>query len=374
MAHTKKYDVVVAGYTCVDLTPEFRSGNRSSITEIFRPGQLTEIDGISFLPGGVVPNTGMALKRFGKEVYLNGLAGDDFMGSTLTEWLGRYDLAEGIQITREEGTAFSIVIAPPGVDRIFLEATGCNRIFGTGHIDYEAAARSRIFHFGYPPLLKQFFSNDGEQLVKMFTKVQKAGIVTSLDFSLPDPDSASARVDWNRILKQLLPQVDICTPSLEEALQIIMPDEYTILRSKAGEQDLIDLIPDDLIRETGRKFIAYGVRILLIKAAHRGACLFTGDISTVNGRLGEILDKESWNHRELWQDAYPVNQALVKNATGAGDTAVAAFLAAILEGRCPDITLKYAALAGRNSLYCHNLYEELEDWQQMTGEIEKGTG
>jgi len=368
-----KYDVVVAGYTCIDLTPEFRKGKNASIAEILKPGQLTEIEGISFLPGGVVPNTGMVLKKFNNSVYLNGLIGDDFMGTALLEWLGRYGIEEGIQVTGKEGTGFSIVFAPPGVDRIFLEAIACNKIFDTVHINYEVVSRSRVFHFGYPPLLERFYSNRGSQLVEMFAEVQESGAVSSLDFSLPDPDSESSQLNWQGILSQVLPLVDICAPSLEEALQMLMPDDYTRIQSGSGQSDMINQIPLSLLREMGRRFISYGVKILLIKAAHRGAYLLCGDISSVNQKLGNTLDEEKWSFCEFWCNAYPAEEARVKNAIGAGDTAIAAFLSAILDGNGPLNSIKYACLAGRNSLYCNNLYEELRDWEEMKLEITKGS-
>ena len=65
----KKYDVIVAGYICVDLTPDFRKSETiSDISTLFVPGKLIEIEGLSFTLGGAVANTGMALKRFNKKV------------------------------------------------------------------------------------------------------------------------------------------------------------------------------------------------------------------------------------------------------------------------------------------------------------------
>src|SRR3989339_2036555 len=117
----KKYDVMVAGYTCVDMFPGFRkSKDNIVISELFIPGKLIEIDGLDISLGGLVPNTGLALKKFGKKVYLNGLIGDDFIGIIAKELFDRYGSSGGITITDKAGTAFSIVISPPGVDRIFL--------------------------------------------------------------------------------------------------------------------------------------------------------------------------------------------------------------------------------------------------------------
>ena len=166
------------------------------------------------------------MKKFSKKVLLNGLVGDDFIGKIAIEWLDKYNLSDGIKITDKAGTAFSIVIAPPGIDRIFLESPGCNQIFDTSFINFDAISQSRMFHFGYPPLLKQFYQNNGSQLVDLFSEIQKMGVVTSLDFSLPDPESESGRINWPEIMQKILPFTDIFVPSLEEVLQIMQPGEY----------------------------------------------------------------------------------------------------------------------------------------------------
>jgi len=52
------------------------------------------------------------------------------------------------------------------------------------------------------------------------------------------------------------------------------------------------------------------------------------------------LQEETWNNREILCNAYKVDQSKVMHATGAGDTAVAAFLSAILNGETPDAAHK----------------------------------
>lgn len=367
----KKYDAVIAGYLCIDMFPDFlRNENINDISSLFKPGKLIEIEGMDFTLGGVVANTGMAMKKFNKKVFLNGLIGDDFIGKIARDWLDKYDLSEGIKITGRAGTAFSIVLAPPGIDRIFLESPGCSKIFDTDFIDFDAISQSRIFHFGYPPLLRQFYLDNGNQLLSMFSKVQEMGVVTSLDFSLPDTQSESGKQDWPQILQRILPCTDIFVPSLEEVLQIMMPNEYEKIISSAGNSEIIDLIPINIIREIGKMIIDRGVKILLIKAGHRGIYLRTGDVSAINKKNGFSLSENDWNYRELWCNAYQTEPERVKNATGAGDTAVAAFLSAILDNQSSELALKYAAIAGRNNLYCQDIYEELNDWQNMEMEIE----
>lgn len=365
----KKYDAVIAGYFCVDMVPEFPENlQETSISGILKPGKLIEIGGLDFTLGGVVANTGMAMKKFGRKVVMNGLTGDDLLGKIARERLQKHDLLDGMQITSKAGTAFSIVLAPPGIDRIFLESPGCNQIFDAGFIDFEAVSQSRLFHFGYPPLLRQFYLNNGDRLLTLLSRVQQLGVVTSMDFSLPDRESESGQQDWLAMMERVLPYTDIFVPSLEEALQIMMPEQYEKIVSEAGDADIVDRIPIGLIREIGKRIIGCGVQVLMIKAAHRGVYLLTGYSSGLKER-GLNLDENDWNCRELWCNAYPADPGKVRNATGAGDTAVAAFLAALLDGNSPETALKYAVLAGRNNLYCRDLYEELDDWQRMDREI-----
>jgi sugar/nucleoside kinase (ribokinase family) len=101
----KKFDAVIAGYICVDLIPDFKKTQSiTSISNLFIPGKLIEIDGISFVLGGVVANTGLAMKKLNKKVLLNGIVGEDFIGKIAIEWLDKYYLSEGIKTTKKAGT------------------------------------------------------------------------------------------------------------------------------------------------------------------------------------------------------------------------------------------------------------------------------
>jgi sugar/nucleoside kinase (ribokinase family) len=370
----KKYDIAIAGYTCVDMIPSFNKTECfASISNLFKPGKLIEINGLDVVLGGVVANTGLALNNFNKKVFLNGLVGDDFMGKIAKEWFEKSNISEGIKTTKKAGTAFSIVLAPPGVDRIFLESPGCNQIFDTSYINFDAISQCRLFHFGYPPLLRRFFLNNGSQLVDMFSGIQEMGVVTSLDFSVPDPESESGKINWPRVMQSVLPFIDIFVPSLEEVLQIMIPSKYAEIQASCSNTEVISQIPTPLIREVGKMIIDCGVKIVLIKAGERGAYLLTGDVSPIHEKMGIHLPDKNWNFRELWCEAYPADNSKIINTNGAGDTAVAAFLSAILDGLCVESSLKYAAIAGRNTLYCHNIHTDLSDWSEMTKGINSET-
>jgi sugar/nucleoside kinase (ribokinase family) len=366
----KIYDAAVAGYTCVDLIPDFgRVRSFARISDLFRPGKLIETGGIRLVPGGVVPNTGLALKKFNKRVFLSGLVGNDFMGRIVLDWLSEMDLSEGMKITDKSNTAYSIVLAPPGLDRIFLESTGCNRQFNMESINIDAVSRSRIFHFGYPPLLRQFYLNSGSQLVELYSRIQKMGVVTSLDLSLPDKESESGKVDWNGLLRDVFPHTDLFVPSLEEIMQMMSVGTDLEALSSHDIKDSQEHGYINVIREIGYHVISLGVKILLIKAGCLGMYLLTGDIGEIHDKLEGRLNMQAWNNRELWCTAYPADPSKIVNSSGAGDTAIAAFLAALLNGEEPVTALKYAAIAGRNRLYCLQVENDLPDWQHMTHNI-----
>lgn len=361
-------DAVIAGYLGVDLVCDFKN---AGLLQLIRPGQLFEMKGIELALGGVVANTGMAMKKFGRQVYLNGLTGNDALGRMAKSVLEEYGIGEGISQTGSAGTACGIVMAAPGMDRIFFEYPGCNRFFGLSAVHLEAVACCRLFHFGYPPLLREVYLNNGRGLLEIFTAARDAGAVTSLDFSLPDRESESGSIDWLHILHNCLPLVDIFLPSIEEALQVLMPDQYAALLAE-GDETLVDRVPLRLVRQLGKMILDAGAAIALVKLAHRGIYMITGDCAAINRGRGFQLAADRWNYRELHCHAYPLETERVKNASGAGDTAVAAFLTALLDNEPPETAIRLAAMAGRNNLYCLDILEELTGWPEMQQALGSG--
>jgi len=376
MKHKRTYDAVICGYLCVDLVPIFKKHEGDAESEkldFLRPGMLTELDGMTFTLGGLVGNTGLVLHKIGKNVVLNGLIGRDYLGEFVVRQLDKYEITGDIASTAAAGTAFGIVLAPPGVDRLFLESPGCSRLFGLDSVNAEVIADSKLLHFGYIPLLKQFFENGGEQLRELLETSQGSGTVTSMDLSLPDSAGETAGVDWRAILGRVLPFTDILLPSIEEILCMMMPDVYSELSQKYGGQHIIDHVSWETLQRLGRELLAHGVKILMIKMAHRGVYLLTGDIATADGSGMLGLDVQAWSHQELFCEAYPLDETRAMNASGAGDTAAAAFLAALLDGAPPASALKLSAMAGRESLYCNDLYTELASWDEISENIDRET-
>ena len=53
-------------------------------------------------------------------------------------------------------------------------------------LDYGAIAKADMFHFGYPPLMRRIFEQDGRELQRLFRRVKETGATTSLDMAQPD--------------------------------------------------------------------------------------------------------------------------------------------------------------------------------------------
>jgi sugar/nucleoside kinase (ribokinase family) len=133
---------------------------------------------------------------------------------------------------------------------------------------------------------------------------------------------------------------------------------------------MVDLISMDMIRNIGRELIALGVKINLIKTGHRGAYLICGNTNGLD--LHSQIPVHKWNHCELWCDAFRADPSSIIHASGSGDIAVAAFLSAFLKDEKPAEALIYASLAGRNNLYCRDIYKDLPGWEEMKPEIKAG--
>jgi len=72
--------IIVAGHTCVDLIPDWNGKFEDII-----PGHLIVTGRMRFSTGGVVPNTGVDLKRLGLDPILIGKIGDDLIGKITLE-------------------------------------------------------------------------------------------------------------------------------------------------------------------------------------------------------------------------------------------------------------------------------------------------
>jgi sugar/nucleoside kinase (ribokinase family) len=370
-ASARPLDAVVAGYLGVDLTPGFNASRPVvPFPELFRPGKLIETEGLHISLGGAVANTGLAMLRFGRRVALTGCVGNDTLGDLAIARLAQAGVTGGIRRKDGARTAYGFVIAPPGQDRLFLEDAGGNRTYTAADVDYDAVAHSRLFHFGYPPLMEALWMDNGAELRRLLARVRELGTVVSLDMTLPDPDSPAGRADWTAILAGALPLVDIFVPSVEELLFMLEPRRFSRLAAEAAGGDVIGLIPPESVARLAESVLAMGVKVLLIKAGSRGAYLRTGKLAALAGVASPLgLADERGCPQGEWIPPCAVEPGRFRNACGAGDCAIAGFLSAMLGGESVRTAATYAMLAGRDNLYGEDAVSGLRDWPDMVAEV-----
>jgi sugar/nucleoside kinase (ribokinase family) len=319
--------IVVAGHLCLDVFPTM-----SSQSEL-RPGRLIEVGTAHFSTGGTVSNVGLALHKLGAKVKLVGKIGDDAFGRIVQDLFKEVapELASGLVITPTGETSYSVVISPPGQDRIFLHAPGCNDTFGIDDLDFASIREAKLFHFGYPPLMARMYGDGGVELAGIMNQARSAGMTTSLDMSLPDPSTASGQANWRLILERVLPHVDYFLPSR---------DELSFMLGTSNVDEFFDLCD------------RFGVGQLIIK----------------DGERGLITRSEGTLIREYCYDVETVG------TTGAGDTTIAGFLYGLLQGWELRKCLRAATAVGACCVEAADATSGILSWLEVEKRLAKGWG
>jgi sugar/nucleoside kinase (ribokinase family) len=361
MAQAKLYDVCTAGLLCLDILPKIPKKSATEIASLLAPGKLLNVGKPVFHTGGAVSNTGIVVTKLGLKVLFMSQVGDDMFGRMTVDLLQEYGETKGILQASGEDSSYSVIIAFPGVDRIILHNPGCNNTFSSKSPDYGLIEKCRLFHFGYPPLMKRVYLNNGRELKKIFQRVSSKEVITSLDASLPDPDSESGRVEWRSVLKNVLPHVDIFTPSLEEAMYFLDPKSY--LWKKYQDPDFAGTLPFVDYKRMAEEFLEMGCGMVMLKAGERGIYLRTSNASRLKN-LGQVAVKSAaeWPDRELWAPSY-VPKVIV-SATGAGDATVGGFLTALLKDYGPERSLRVAACVGYQNLRALDTTSGIGTWSE----------
>lgn len=362
-------DAVIAGHLCLDVIPTFPAEDDSP-GRLPAPGELEEVGPAILSTGGVVANTGLALKRLGRDVRLMGKVGDDAFGRIVIAQVrshGAY-LANGIAVARDQATSYTIVLNLPGQDRSFLHCPGTNETFATADLNLDAIARSRLFHFGYPPVMASMYGNGGAELVSMFHAVKRLGVTTSLDMAMVDSHSPAARADWTAILKATLRDVDVFLPSIEEMLLLLRRPDYDRMVAKGP---ILDQITPGLLTEFSGMLLEWGAKIVGFKLGQRGMYLRTA-CGEKMASLGRAAPREiaAWHDRELWAPVFRI--ARFGGTTGAGDATIAGFLAALLASCSPEDAVTFACAVGACNVEEADALRGLRNWNETWARISAG--
>lgn len=358
-------ELVVAGHICLDIAPAFNPAQ--GFEQVFCPGRLSLVGAATMATGGVVANTGLAAHKLGLDTVLMGKVGADSFGAVIQDRLARSGVKTAMSVSPDVTSSYSIVLNLAGTDRIFLHHSGANDDFLAADIDAAVVKDCRLFHFGYPPLMKSMYVQGGAELLAIMKKAKGLGVTTSLDMAMPDPSTESGRVDWEGIIQSVAPWTDIFVPSYEELFLMLARDEYLAWRGASQKQELSDRPDVTRIREFARRLQGFGMGIVMIKVGKNGIYLLTPDAARLQA-FGAVTLDPAWANRELWAESC-VPQVFL-SSTGAGDCAIAGFLTALIRGLGPQEALRLATIAGYQNLRAVDSVSGLGDWAELQGELQ----
>ena len=366
---TKK-KIIAAGHICIDITPVFSVKSKyKELSELLVPGKLIHMDQVDVHTGGSVANTGLALKKLGNDVRLMGKIGDDAFGNMIQQIFAGYG-AGGLLIDKNSSTSYSVVVSVPGIDRIFLHSPGANDTFSNEDIPEEALEDVALFHFGYPPLMRRMYQQEGEELLTIFRRMKEKGIATSLDLAAVDTSSEAGQVDWEKILRRVLPYVDFFVPSFEELCFMLNREKYDALLEK-GRDITEDLDMEEDVKPLVGKLLELGCKAILLKCGTAGmyyAAAPQAVMEKVGGRLG--LDAGLWAGKCGVQPCFQAD--IVRSGTGAGDTSIAAFLTAVVQGKAPQECAALAAAEGACAVTSYDALSGLKPLEELEKRIQSG--
>lgn len=369
---TDSLQVVVAGHICLDIILCFEGSAGGDIASLLVPGKLVNVGRATIATGGAVSNAGLALHRLGLPTALMGKVGDDVLGRAILDVVRGHSpaLAEGMIVVPAEQSSYTVVLSPPGVDRIFLHCPGANDTFCAEDLAYDRLGSARLLHFGYPPLMARMYGDGGVELSCMLARVKQAGLTVSLDMARPDPDSPAGRADWPAILRRTLPHVDVFLPSLDEILFMLDRPLMDRLTRQAGG-DLLRAADAALLDDIAGRLIRLGSPIVGLKLGDQGLYLRVSDDRSRLADLGRcgLGDVPAWAGRRLLAPCFEVD---VVGTTGSGDCTIAGFLAALLQGLSPEQTVTAATAVGACNVEAADATSGVRPWTEVQRRLAAG--
>ena len=364
--------VVVAGHICLDIIPEFPETGQ--LEAMLTPGKLTQVGRSVLATGGTVSNAGLSLHRLGEATRLMGKVGDDLFGRAILDILAERDeaLAEGMIVAAGESTSYTVILSPPGVDRMFLHCPGANDTYRAADIDYDALAGARLFHFGYPPLMHHMYADGGVELAGLLAKVKGRGLTVSLDMAQPDATSPAGQADWRALLERVLPSVDVFLPSIEEITFMIDRERFDRIEAGASG-NFLSQVDGAMLSELSQTLLDFGAAVVVLKLGDQGLYVRTTSDAARLAAAGPCFADAGtdWLGRELLAPCFAAN---VVGTTGAGDATIAGFLAGLLHGLSAVETLTSAVAVGACSVEAADATSGVPSWSAVQRRLAAGWG
>ncbi len=251
------------------------------------------VDGIDLVIGSSSVIFACGATRLGLRTAMVGVVGDDALGRfMLAEMAERGLETAAVRVDPAVPTGASLILSGPS-DRAILTAPGTMPLLRVDDLPPSLLARARHVHVG------SYFLLDAARpdLPALFRAAGASGATTSLDCNW-DP-----RGGWDGGLRDLLAETDVFLPNAAEAARITGLDDV-----EAAARALVDL----------------GPRVVAVKLGAAGA------IAATAGGLARC----------------PALPVATVDATGAGDSFDAGFLAGWLSGRPVEACLALGVACG----------------------------
>ena len=247
-------------------------------------GRLFEVDPIEVTTGGIVCNSGIAMRRLGLAVAAAGIVGSDVWGSVVRRRLDEEGIGSAaVESHPTQATSSTAVLIDPSGERSFAHHVGACRVIDVAYLRRQAAefSRARLALVGYFGLLPALEPAIGEAVAVL----RAAGCRVALETGGTGGTLAT--------IAPALPHVDLYVPSLDEA------------RHQTGLSD-----PREIM------------------ACYRGHG-FRGVGGVKLGARGTLLSPRDGEFFEIPCVAAP---GPVADTTGAGDSLLAGLITGILRG------------------------------------------
>lgn len=275
----RPFDCIVCGTCTADILVK-----PVGLTCPIEGGRLFEVDPIDVTTGGIVCNSGIAMRRLGMRVAAAAIVGDDVWGGVVRRLLGGDGVAtDAVEAHPSLATSSTAVLIDPGGERSFAHHVGVCGALDAAYLRRQEAhfSQARFALVGYFGLLPALEPTIGEAVAML----RGLGCQVALETG-GSGGTLSA-------IAPALPHLDLYVPSLDEA------------RHQTGLTD-----PREIIA-CYRRHGAEG--IVGVKLGSKGTLL--------SGSAGEFLD-------------IPCVPAPgpVADTTGAGDSLLAGLIAGLLRG------------------------------------------
>jgi sugar/nucleoside kinase (ribokinase family) len=174
------------------------------------PGSLALTQGTGVRAGGCALNTATVLARFGVDVTLAGVVGNDMFGAFLADTIAARDLDAHIVRSTHYPTSTSLVLVRSDGERTFLHHPGANEGLTEDTFGIDTLATAQALHLGGALLMP---SLDGHPAARLLARLRARGIHTSIDTAF------DASGQWKRVLP-VLPHTDLATVGWAEGCAI----------------------------------------------------------------------------------------------------------------------------------------------------------